>query len=316
VIRQYMPATIIGSSVVLSLAVAQARAADCRPSLIPEVQAAMDSHDLARMQSLYPDAEVCDAQTGATLGQRIAARLFNSAIENNQRDQALLRQSVTYARLWQPLEALGELADEQKNFDEASVLYQEAMAQIANLEVTPKAPPADQIRILFAKTARANQLAKHYHNMPRGRDGKIEGFGKYEVRDVVFSRLPLPIQFETGQTEFTPNGAAAAEDLVSLLEGEPPSGRVLVRGYTDERGSDAYNLTLSQHRAEAVVAYLRQHLTHVSAEFVPVGLGKVHFDPAQTANLTNDEREELEQQLSHLTTEERQQMDRRVEIVR
>jgi uncharacterized membrane protein YgcG len=65
-----------------------------------------------------------------------------------------------------------------------------------------------------------------------------------------------------------------------------------------------------------VVAYLRQHLTHVSAEFVPVGLGKVHFDPAQTANLTNDEREELEQQLSHLTTEERQQMDRRVEIVR
>jgi len=58
-----------------------------------------------------------------------------------------------------------------------------------------------------------------------------------------------------------------------------------VRGYTDNRGSAAYNLRLSQRRAEAVMQYLQQHgLTNqISAK----GYGKA--DPIAD-NATKDGR--------------------------
>ncbi len=38
-----------------------------------------------------------------------------------------------------------------------------------------------------------------------------------------------------------------------------PNVTIEVRGYTDSRGSDAYNLKLSQSRAESVMHYLQEH---------------------------------------------------------
>jgi OmpA-OmpF porin, OOP family len=51
-----------------------------------------------------------------------------------------------------------------------------------------------------------------------------------------------------------------------------PDLAIEVRGYTDSRGSPAYNLKLSQRRAESVMEYLQSHgvANHMTAK----GYGK------------------------------------------
>ena len=60
--------------------------------------------------------------------------------------------------------------------------------------------------------------------------------------------------------------------IVSVLR-QNPDAQVIVEGYTDHHGSDAYNRKLSEKRADAVVKYLVSQ--GFSAErFTPVGKGK------------------------------------------
>jgi outer membrane protein OmpA-like peptidoglycan-associated protein len=51
-----------------------------------------------------------------------------------------------------------------------------------------------------------------------------------------------------------------------------PSIVVEVQGHTDSRGSAQHNLILSQHRAESVMAYLKDH--GVSNDMTARGYGK------------------------------------------
>ncbi|KVN29945.1 hypothetical protein WT11_24330 [Burkholderia stagnalis] len=64
--------------------------------------------------------------------------------------------------------------------------------------------------------------------------------------------------FATGQATLAPSAMASLDALLSK-QGDATFARVSVTGYTDSVGSDAYNLALSQRRAEAVASYLRAH---------------------------------------------------------
>ncbi|MFP3541557.1 OmpA family protein, partial [Pseudomonas sp. SIMBA_044] len=64
--------------------------------------------------------------------------------------------------------------------------------------------------------------------------------------------------FDTAKWTLRPEARAKLDKLVSDASGAT-FALVTVKGYTDSRGSDAYNLNLSQHRAETVAAYLRDH---------------------------------------------------------
>ena len=63
----------------------------------------------------------------------------------------------------------------------------------------------------------------------------------------------------------------AAETLKSN-----PNTKVYVNGYCDAIGGRAYNLRLSQRRAEAVAAYLEDKGIPAS-QLIPQGFGKTHF---------------------------------------
>jgi OOP family OmpA-OmpF porin len=70
-------------------------------------------------------------------------------------------------------------------------------------------------------------------------------------------RLDL-VYFETGSAKLLPESETTLHEAGAALE-KYPDLRVEVEGHTDTRGSAAYNMTLSQDRAESVRGWLLGH---------------------------------------------------------
>ncbi|HET9626579.1 MAG TPA: OmpA family protein [Kofleriaceae bacterium] len=68
-----------------------------------------------------------------------------------------------------------------------------------------------------------------------------------------------PINFEYDQAVIKRDSFYILDAVVATINGSPDIALIEVQGHTDERGDDAYNLDLSQRRADAVVAYLVAH---------------------------------------------------------
>ena len=64
-------------------------------------------------------------------------------------------------------------------------------------------------------------------------------------------RLDANVLFRFDESDITPKGEAALAELVGKLEAAKAT-RVRIDGYTDDVGETAYNLRLSQRRADAV----------------------------------------------------------------
>ena len=83
------------------------------------------------------------------------------------------------------------------------------------------------------------------------------------IRGFVPERVALPITFEYDSTDFDAKGQAAAADLLDFLTHQGQQ-EITLLGHTDPRGDDAYNLALSQRRAEAVQRFLQANHYSVS----------------------------------------------------
>lgn len=75
------------------------------------------------------------------------------------------------------------------------------------------------------------------------------------VADELTALLEGTATFRPGSTELSDEAQSLLDTAIALLV-ENPSTRLIVEGHTDSQGSEAGNLSLSQARAEAVVAYL------------------------------------------------------------
>lgn len=81
------------------------------------------------------------------------------------------------------------------------------------------------------------------------------------------------VNFATNSAALTTDAKDILEEAVTLLKQTDAVIEVRVEGHTDSRGSDAYNMKLSQSRAESVVAYLVSRGVQ-SNSLVPVGMGE------------------------------------------
>jgi outer membrane protein OmpA-like peptidoglycan-associated protein len=81
---------------------------------------------------------------------------------------------------------------------------------------------------------------------------------KQEARGMVIT-LSGSVLFESNKTDLLPAAQSKLSDVANALMKQDPSSKIVVQGYTDSRGSDALNATLSQGRAEAVRGYLASH---------------------------------------------------------
>lgn len=68
--------------------------------------------------------------------------------------------------------------------------------------------------------------------------------------------LKWGVYFDFNKATITSNSKLALDKLVKIFN-EYPETNILVEGHTDDKGTDSYNLALSQKRADAVGDYLK-----------------------------------------------------------
>ena len=92
-------------------------------------------------------------------------------------------------------------------------------------------------------------------------------------RDIAVGTLK-PILFENNKSTLL-NSAHATLDYLGQILSQYPGLIVRVEGHTDDVGTAAHNLTLSQKRAEAVCRYLTAKAPGLYADhLIPIGYGK------------------------------------------
>jgi outer membrane protein OmpA-like peptidoglycan-associated protein len=87
--------------------------------------------------------------------------------------------------------------------------------------------------------------------------------------------IDLEVFFNFDSAEITPEALPILKKLGAALSDEKLKGSVfLVAGHTDAKGSDAYNLTLSDQRAKAVAGFLAENFHIDPKQLVAVGFGE------------------------------------------
>jgi outer membrane protein OmpA-like peptidoglycan-associated protein len=80
-----------------------------------------------------------------------------------------------------------------------------------------------------------------------------------DERDRIRVALEAPVLFDFDRSDLRPSAEAALMKVKQSVLDQHPGARVLVEGYTDDRGAPDHNLTLSRARAQSVTAWLGLH---------------------------------------------------------
>ena len=87
--------------------------------------------------------------------------------------------------------------------------------------------------------------------------------------------IDLEVFFNFDSAEITPEALPILKKLGAALSDEKLKGSVfLVAGHTDVKGSDAYNLSLSDQRAKSVAGFLVENFHIDPKQLVTVGFGE------------------------------------------
>jgi outer membrane protein OmpA-like peptidoglycan-associated protein len=81
---------------------------------------------------------------------------------------------------------------------------------------------------------------------------------KQDVRGTVIT-LSGGVLFESAKTTLMPTAQANLSQVADALTKTDPDSKITVSGFTDSQGGEAYNMDLSQRRADAVMAFLVGH---------------------------------------------------------
>jgi len=81
---------------------------------------------------------------------------------------------------------------------------------------------------------------------------------KQDTRGTVIT-LSGGVLFASAKFDLLPAAQANLGQVADALTKSDPDSKIMVAGYTDSQGGQAYNMELSQHRAEAVRTFLVSH---------------------------------------------------------
>lgn len=185
-----------------------------------------------------------------TAFNRIAADVGNGGRLADHR-QVLEELKEKYGGPWQVYDALGDLARERKDYEEAARLYQIALEDGSNKTLTPDWMAPDEAYIL-----RLDRLAGEMRlAAPRPVKLSMRGGCKIAFRGVTIKKKSTPVRYVFGTADFTPEGVEAAKDLAECLKAVKPAAIKLI-GHTDPVGTAEANYKLSLARAETLKTYL------------------------------------------------------------
>src|SRR5262249_18689773 len=164
-----------------------------------------------------------------------------------------------------------ELTEVSKR-NENAIKDVDSRAQAGIQSVQAKATEVDQ------KALAADQKAVEAQNMAKNADSKISSVEKGFNQKIsnIDSYKPVDsasVKFKFNHSDLTDEAKATLDQLASKVKGS--KGYVLeIQGFTDNKGTEDYNLVLSQKRSESVVRYLaEQHQIPLFRMFI-LGLGE------------------------------------------
>ncbi|AOF90968.1 OmpA family protein [Sinorhizobium sp. RAC02] len=200
----------------------------------------------------------CSANERTLVGRVAALTAFNrisTAVGNggklSDHQQELEDLQRQYGGPWQVFDALGDLARERKDYEQAARFYQIALEDGSNETLTPDwMAPDEQYILRLDKMASEMRLAA-----PRPVKLAMRGGCKVSFRGVTIKKKSTPIRYVFGTADFAPEGIEAAKDLAECLKTVKP-GSIKLIGHTDPVGSADANYKLSLARAETLKTYL------------------------------------------------------------
>jgi len=99
--------------------------------------------------------------------------------------------------------------------------------------------------------------------------------------------VAINIMFDFNSDQITPQGRQILDNLGQALNSERLKGnRFMLEGHTDSKGSDAYNMNLSERRAKSVMQYLVNAHRVDPARLETIGKGE--SEPLDPANPERD----------------------------
>lgn len=164
-----------------------------------------------------------------------------------------------------------ELTEVSKR-NENAIKDVDSRAQSGIQSVQAKASEVD------GKAMAADQKALEAQQMAKNAEGKISGVETSLNQKIsnIDSYKPVEnasVTFKSDQAELSDEARASLDQLAGKVKDS--KGYVLeIQGFTDSRGTDTYNIALSQKRSENVVRYLsQQHQIPLFRMFI-LGLGE------------------------------------------
>lgn len=110
----------------------------------------------------------------------------------------------------------------------------------------------------YSLKASATGYETNILNLPKSRDPKVDITASLKpIRNlIVDGKVVLnDIYFEYNKSNMTPEAAFELDKLVEAMKADPKIV-IMVKAHTDNRGSDVYNMNLSDQRAKATVQYV------------------------------------------------------------
>ncbi|MCJ8051868.1 OmpA family protein [Shinella curvata] len=237
---------------------------------------AFNAGDEQKAQSIAETAGTanCSANERTLVGRVAALSSFNriatdvgngGKLVDHRADLEMLQKK--YGGPWQVFDALGDLARERKDYEEAAKLYQIALEDGSNTTLTPDwMAPDEQYILRLDRLAGEMRLAA-----PRPVKLAMRGGCKVSFRGVAIKKKSTPVRYVFGTADFTPEGVEAAKDLAECLKAVKPSAIKLI-GHTDPVGGADANYALSLARADTLKAYL--HDTGYAGTITTIGKGE------------------------------------------
>ncbi len=107
------------------------------------------------------------------------------------------------------------------------------------------------------------------------------------------------VQFDNAKATIKPESFPLLTQVADILVDHPEVRKVEVQGHTDDKGKDAYNMTLSQQRVDSVVQFLVEHGVEAT-RLTPKGYGET----APLVPNTNEKNRALNRRVAFKITEQ------------
>lgn len=123
-----------------------------------------------------------------------------------------------------------------------------------------------------ARAALSTAVIKDIVGISRGIEGILSDLGAKVSEHEIKIEIPADVLFDFDKSNIRPDAADTLKKVVEVLKDYPKSP-ILVEGHTDGKGAQAYNLKLSEQRANSVKDWIIRNGGAESSRIKTKGLG-------------------------------------------